>query len=51
MCIRDSTNNAPEFWQRVNQRWQGGSPTGIGGTTQAKAEYGNSALQTLGMYN
>lgn len=46
-----NTNNAPEFWQRVNQRWQGGSPTGIGGTTQAKEEYGTSALQTLGMYN
>lgn len=43
-----STNNAPEFWQRVNQRWQGGSPTGIGGTSQAKDEYGTSALQTLG---
>lgn len=43
-----STNNAPEFWQRVNQRWQGGSPTGIGGTSQAKNEYGTSALQTLG---
>lgn len=43
-----NTNNAPEFWQRVNQRWQGGSPTGIGGTTQAKDEYGTSALQTLG---
>ena len=43
-----STNNAPEFWQRVNQRWQGGSPTGIGGTSQAKEEYGTSALQTLG---
>lgn len=46
-----NTNNAPEFWQRVNQRWQGGSPTGIGGTTQAKEEYRTSALQTLGMYN
>lgn len=46
-----NTNNAPEFWQRVNQRWQGGSPTGIGSTTQAKEEYGTSALQTLGMYN
>lgn len=46
-----NTNNTPEFWQRVNQRWQGGSPTGIGGTTQAKEEYGTSALQTLGMYN
>lgn len=43
-----NTNNAPEFWQRVNQRWQGGSPTGIGGTSQAKNEYGTSALQTLG---
>lgn len=43
-----STNNAPEFWQRVNQRWQGGSSTGIGGTSQAKDEYGTSALQTLG---
>ena len=43
-----NTNNAPEFWQRVNQRWQGGSPTGIGGTSQAKDEYGTSALQTLG---
>lgn len=43
-----STNNAPDFWQRVNQRWQGGSPTGIGGTSQAKDEYGTSALQTLG---
>lgn len=46
-----NTNIAPEFWQRVNQRWQGGSPTGIGGTTQAKAEYGTSALQTLRMYS
>lgn len=45
------TNVAPEYWQRVNQRWQGGNPTGIGGTTQAKEEYGTSALQTLGMYN
>lgn len=43
-----STNNAPEFWQRVNQRWQGGSLTGIGGTSQAKNEYRTSALQTLG---
>lgn len=43
-----NTNNAPEFWQRVNQRWQGGSPTGIGGTSQAKNEYRTSALQTLG---
>lgn len=43
-----NTNNAPEFWQRVNQRWQGGSSTGIGGTIQAKEEYGTSALQTLG---
>lgn len=42
------TNVAPEYWQRVNQRWQGGSPTGIGGTSQAKDEYGTSALQTLG---
>ncbi len=45
------TDIAPEYWQRVNQRWQGGNPTGIGGTTQAKEEYGTSALQTLGMYN
>lgn len=45
------TNVAPEYWQRVNQRWQGGNPAGIGGTTQAKEEYGTSALQTLGMYD
>lgn len=41
-------NVAPEYWQRVNQRWQGGNPAGIGGTTQAKEEYDTSALQTLG---
>lgn len=45
-----NTNIAPEFWQRVNQRWQNSSPSGIGGTSQAKEEYGTSALQTLGMY-
>lgn len=45
------TNVAPEYWQRVNQRWQGGNPAGIGGTTQAKEEYDTSALQTLGMYD
>lgn len=49
--VLPNTNTSPEFWHRVNQRWQGGSPTGIGGTSQAKEEYGTSALQTLGMYN
>lgn len=40
--------HSPEYWQRVNQRWQGGSETGIGGTSQAKEEYYTSAQQTLG---
>lgn len=49
--VLPNTSISPEFWHRVNQKWQGGSPTGIGGTSQAKDEYGTSALQTLGMYN
>lgn len=36
-----------EYWQRINQRWHGGSETGIGGTSQAKEEYYTSAKQTL----
>lgn len=36
-----------EYWQRVNQEWQGGK-TGIGGSSQAKEEYMTSAKQTLG---
>lgn len=38
---------APEYWQRVNQEWQGGS-TGIGGSSQAKETYMDSADQLLG---
>lgn len=37
-----------EYWQRVNQRWQGGSSSGIGGSSQAKDEYQTSAQQLLG---
>ena len=37
-----------EYWQRVLQRWQGGSDSGIGGASQAKDEYYTSAEQTLG---
>lgn len=37
-----------EYWQRVNQRWQNGSTTGIGGSSQAKDEYTTSAQQLLG---
>lgn len=37
-----------EYWQRVLQRWQGGSSSGIGGASQAKDEYYTSAEQTLG---
>lgn len=37
-----------EYWQRVLQRWQGGSNSGIGGASQAKEEYFTSAEQTLG---
>lgn len=43
-----SYNQSPEYWQRVNQRWQGGQETGIGGASQAKEEYNTSAQQTLG---
>lgn len=46
--VLPSENQSPEYWQRVNQRWQGGSETGIGGTSQAKEEYYTSAQQTLG---
>lgn len=40
---------APEYWHRVNQKWQN-SPShgGIGGTAQAKEEYYTSAEQLLG---
>ena len=37
-----------EYWQRIDQRWHGGSETGIGGASQAKEEYNTSAQQTLG---
>lgn len=46
--VLPSENQSPEYWQRVNQRWQGGSETGIGGASQAKEEYYTSAQQTLG---
>lgn len=46
--VLPSEDQSPEYWQRVNQRWQGGSETGIGGTSQAKEEYYTSAQQTLG---
>lgn len=39
---------ASEYWQRVLQRWQGGTEKGIGSSGQAKGEYYNSAQQTLG---
>lgn len=35
-----------EYWQRVNQEWQGGK-SGIGGSSQAKENYMYSAEQTL----
>lgn len=46
--VLPSEDQSPEYWQRVNQRWQGGSETGIGGASQAKEEYYTSAQQTLG---
>lgn len=35
-----------EYWQRVNQAWQGGN-SGIGGSSQAKETYMDSAEQLL----
>lgn len=46
--VLPSENESPEYWQRVDQRWHGGSETGIGGASQAKEEYHTSAQQTLG---
>ena len=38
-------NNSPEYYQRLNQRWQGGGMAGIGGASQAKDTYIDSAEQ------
>lgn len=44
--IIPSDKIAPEYWQNVNQEWQGSR--GIGGSSQAKETYMDSAEQLLG---
>lgn len=39
--------NAPEYQQRLNQRWQGGSDAGIGGASQADKTYMDSAEEVF----
>lgn len=44
--IIPSDHTSPEYWQTVNQGWQGSK--GIGGSSQAKDTYMDSAEQLLG---